>query len=400
MTLARMSERRTSMLGALLTALGPVSMAIYTPAMPELVHAFGTTESAIKMTLSVYFAGFAGAQLLAGPVSDAFGRRMATIAFLAIYLVGSLVAAFAPSVEWLLAGRLVQGIGASVGVTVSRAIVRDQFVGIQATRIMNMIAIMLAVGPAAAPTIGGLALAASGWQSVFFLMVVFGLTACLVAFVFLRETTVADRSRARPARLFAAYAELSRQPRFIAASLVLGGSVGALYAQSTMLPFILIQKVGLTPTQFGMGMLMQSGSYFCGSVCLRFVAPKLGGHRSVLAGLVLLTLGAVTMALSVQIVAPTFLSIMLPVAFCAFGLAFVIPHITTIGLFPFPHIAGSASALMGFIQMGSGFLGGVAAALIGTPLTAFGIVIPVMELTAVASYFWFLRATRKAEARL
>lgn len=107
---ATMSERRTTILGGLLTAIGPISMAIYTPAMPELVHAFGTTEAAIKLSLSLYFAGFALAQLLAGPFSDAFGRRAASITFLSIYLVGSVMAALAPSVEWIIAGRLIQGI--------------------------------------------------------------------------------------------------------------------------------------------------------------------------------------------------------------------------------------------------------------------------------------------------
>lgn len=399
MSPARMSERRTSMLGALLTALGPVSMAIYTPAMPELVHVFATTELAIKMTLSVYFGGFAAAQLLAGPMSDAFGRRKATVGFLLIYLLGSLMAVSAPGVEWLLAGRLVQGIGASVGVTVSRAIVRDQFVGAEAARIMNTIAIMLAIGPALAPTLGGLALSAFGWPAVFFLMVGFGLIASLAVLLFMRETAIPDRSRARPGRLAAAYRELAAEPRFIAASLVLGGAVGALYAQSTMLPFILIRHVGLSPLQFGVGMLMQSGSYFAGSVTLRFLAPRLGGHGAVVAGLCLLAAGAAMMALSVLMLAPGFLSIMLPVAICTFGLAFVIPHITTAGLFPFPHIAGSASALMGFIQMGSGFLGGLGAAMIGEPLTAFGIIIPTMEFIAVGGYLWFLQASRRADAR-
>lgn len=111
MTPMKMTERRTTLIGALLTALGPVSMALYTPAMPTLVHAFDTSDATIKMTLSLYFGGFAFAQLVAGPLADAFGRRAATILFLTIYLAGSVIAAFAPSVEWLLAGRLVQGIG-------------------------------------------------------------------------------------------------------------------------------------------------------------------------------------------------------------------------------------------------------------------------------------------------
>lgn len=384
------------MLGALLVTIGPISMSIYTPAMPALVGAFGTTDAAIKLTLSLYFAGFSIAQLLAGPLSDAFGRRAATLVFVGIYMVGSLLSAFAPGIEWLLAGRLIQGIGASVGITVARAIVRDQFTGADASRIMNLIGIMIAIGPAIAPTLGGLALAAFGWRSVFFLLIGFGLLVCLSVLVFMRETGAPDRRRALPGPLLQAYGELVREPRFVSASLVLGGSIGALYAQATMLPFILIKLVGLSPTAFGLGMLMQSGSYFLGSVVLRMTAARLGGDGSVRVGLTLLGLSGVMIALSVTFVAPSYLSIMGPVAFLAFGLAFLTPHMTTSGLFPFPHIAGSASAMMGFIQMGGGFTGGLMASLVGAPLLAFGTIIPAMALIAIISYLWFLRATRRA----
>ncbi|MDQ0318044.1 DHA1 family purine ribonucleoside efflux pump-like MFS transporter/DHA1 family bicyclomycin/chloramphenicol resistance-like MFS transporter [Pararhizobium capsulatum DSM 1112] len=391
-----MSERRTSILGALLATLGPISMSIYTPAMPELVEAFSSTESMIKLTLSVYFGGFSVAQLVSGPMSDAFGRKTATLAFVGINLLGSLICILAPSVEWLLAGRLIQGIGASVGITVARAIVRDQFTGTEASRIMNLIGIMLAIGPAMAPTIGGLALAAFGWHSIFLVLIGFGLLTASAVLIFMRETTVADRALARPRRLLAAYWSLLKDGRFIAAALVLGGSVGALYAQATMLPFILIERVGLTPTAFGIGMLMQSGSYFFGSVCLRLTAEKLGGEGSVRAGLAMLATGGLLIALSVQIVTPSYLSVMLPVAFLSFGIAFLTPHMTTAALQSFPHIAGSASAMMGFIQMAGGFLGGLAAAWMGTPFAAFGIIIPTMALIPVLSYLRFVQLTRRA----
>ncbi|EHS50163.1 drug resistance transporter, Bcr/CflA subfamily [Rhizobium sp. PDO1-076] len=394
MTHARMSERRTSLIGALLTAIGPVSMAIYTPAMPQLVTAFDTTSSAIKLSLSLYFAGFAVAQLAAGPISDAFGRRKATLAFLLIYLAGSLIAALAPTVDLLLAGRLVQGIGASVGVTVSRAIVRDQFTGSEAARILNMIGIMLAVGPAAGPTLGGIALSVAGWQAVFYLMVGFGiLSAAVVAFA-MSETAIPDRSRIRPDRILSAYRTLIADPRVLFAALVLGGCVGALYAQSTMLPFVLIDRVGLTPAQFGVGMLMQSGFFFSGSVALRLLAPRLGETRALRLGLAMAAGGGILIALSVRLIEPSFLSIMAPVAICSFGIAFVIPYITTAGLQPHPQIAGSAAALIGFVQMASGFLGGVAASLLTDPLTAFGTIIPVMEVGALLAYLGFLRASR------
>ncbi|MBD9374770.1 multidrug effflux MFS transporter [Rhizobium sp. ARZ01] len=393
----RMTERRTTLIGALLTSLGPISMSLYTPAMPTLVHAFGTTESTIKLTLSFYFGGFALAQLLAGPLADAFGRRVATLLFLSIYLAGSLAAAFAPSVEWLLAGRLIQGVGASVGVTVSRAIVRDQFIGGEAARIMNLIGIMLAIGPAMAPTIGGFALAAFGWTSIFFLMVGFGLASCLLVYFCLCETIVPDPRRALPRPLVSAYFELARDARFVAAAFVMAGAVGALYAQATMLPFIMIEKIGLTPTQFGLSMIMQSGSYFFGSIALRYFSRRFGGSYSVWSGLVLIGTGSLMMAASVHVLPPSFWSIMLPVAIYTFGIAFVSPQMTTAGMYPFPHIAGSASALIGFIQMGSGFLGGLVAAMIGIPLLSFGTVIPTMGLISVLSYLWFLFASRRAD---
>lgn len=390
-----MSQRRTALVGALLTALGPVSMAIYTPAMPELVQAFGTTDSAIKMSLSVYFAGFAVAQLLAGPASDAFGRKAATVGFLVIYLFGSVLAAMAPSIDWILAGRLIQGIGASVGITVARAVVRDQFVGRDAARIMNLIGIMLTVAPAMGPTLGGLSLAAFGWKSVFLLMLGFGVISIGSVLLFLRETTIPDASRLRPSRLLSGYAEVLSNPPFMLASLVIGGSIGALYAQATMLPFVLIGEVGLTPTQFGLGMLVQTGSYLCGSLVLRQASDHISGHRAAVIGLCFSGTGGLLMMLSVALLPPGFLSIMVPVGVCTFGIAFISPHIITVGMAPFPHIAGSASAMMGFVQMGCGFLGGVAAAAIGKPLVAFGTIIPAMEFTAIASYIAYLAASRR-----
>lgn len=176
---------------------------------------------------------------------------------------------------------------------------------------------------------------------------------------------------------------------------MLGGTVGALYAQSTMLPFVLINDVGLSPTAFGVGMLMQSGAYFLGSIALRFLARRIGDRRSAVMGLCLSATGGVLIFLSVHLIPPSFLSIMGPVAVATFGLALLTPHVITMGMAPFPHIAGSASAMMGFIQMSAGFSAGVIAALLGSPLTSFGTIIPLMELSAVVSYVVFAVISRR-----
>lgn len=280
--------------------------------------------------------------------------------------------------------------------TVSRAIVRDQFVGSEAARIMNMIGIMLAVAPATAPTLGGLALAAFGWTSVFFLMVGFGIVACLVAILFLRETIVPEPRRAAPGPLLRAYLELARDTRFVSAAFVMGGAIGALYAQATMLPFILIGEAGLTPTQFGLSMIMQSGSYFLGSVALRHFSRRREGLAVVKVGLAFIGLGGAMMTGSSFFLHPSFWTIMLPVAIYTIGIAFVGPQMTTAGMFPFPHIAGSASALMGFIQMGFGLLGGITAAAIGVPVIAFGVIVPFMGAVAILSFLCFVSAAERA----
>ena len=156
-----MSERKVSLIGALLVAVGPISMALFTPAMPEIVRAFGTTEAAVKMTLSLYFAGFAFAQLVCGPLSDGFGRRPVTMAFMGIYLAATLAALLSPTIEVLIAARFFQGVGAAVGIAISRAIVRDLFTNERSARIMNLIGLILGIGPAFAPTLGGVTIFSS-----------------------------------------------------------------------------------------------------------------------------------------------------------------------------------------------------------------------------------------------
>jgi DHA1 family bicyclomycin/chloramphenicol resistance-like MFS transporter len=388
-TAARMSERRTSIISAFLVALGPISMALYTPAMPELVRAFASTESAIKLTLSVYFAGFAISQLVSGTMSDVLGRRKTTLIFMAIYLAGSLMAAFAPTIGVLLAGRLVQGIGASVGMTVARALVRDQLTGTEAARIMNMVGMMLAIGPAVSPTLGGIALGLFGWQSIFFLMVGFAITACGAVYFYMAETTVPDPAKGRIGPILRGYGELFASSRFMSATLVMAGAVGALYGQATMLPFVLIGTVGLTPTQFGVGMLMQSGFFFAGTVGVRMLMQRTTPAALVFPGLCFIGIASALIAVTSHLMEPTFLGVMAPVGIYAFGIAFVMPYMMTAAMEPFPEIAGSASALMGFIQMGAGFAAGLAAAAIGLPLFAFGTIIPVMGLTAILAYAWY-----------
>ncbi|MBY8916379.1 multidrug effflux MFS transporter [Nitratireductor sp. L1-7-SE] len=393
-----MSERRVSIIGAMLVALGPVSMALFTPAMPQIVEAFGTTEAAVKMTISLYFAGFAFAQLFCGPLSDGLGRKPVTFAFIGIYVVASFIALMSPNIETLIAARFMQGFGAAVGVAVSRAVVRDLFTQESSARIMNLIGIILAIGPAFAPTLGGFTMQLAGWHAIFVLMLGAGAVIALVIQFCMRETVVRDLSRISPSALIHSYGLLLGNAYFMLSSLVIAGAVGALYTQATVLPFILMSRVGLTPAEFGIGMLAQSGMYFAGAVAARFLMKSLGAYRLVPIGLAAIGAGSLLLIFSLSLFEPSFIGVMGPVGVYAFGIAFVMPAMMTAGLAPFPRIAGSASSLTGFLQMGTGLAGGSIAALIGDPVLAMVLIIPTLGAMAIVSWLIWNRLPEPALA--
>jgi DHA1 family bicyclomycin/chloramphenicol resistance-like MFS transporter len=361
-------------------------MALYTPAMPELVRAFGTTEAAVKMSLSLYFGGFAFAQLVCGPLSDGFGRRPVTVAFMIIYTFASFIALAAPNIETLIAARLAQGIGAAAGIAISRALVRDLFVGEQSARVMNLIGIILAIGPAISPTIGGLILEFFGWHEVFSAMAGFGMAVAATAIFAMRETVERDLSRIRPKALIHSYGVLLSSRQFMTAALTNAGAPGAIYALATMLPFVLMERAGLTPRQFGFAMLMQSLSFLGGSWIMRLCMRRFKADQMTPVGLGMIAMASLALAVGMRISEPGLLNVMLPVALYAGGMGFVISPMTTAALAPFPKSAGAASALFGFLQMSAGLVGGTVAAYMGDPVLAIGVVIPALGLMSIISW--------------
>ena len=393
-----MSQRKASVIGAMLVALGPISMALYTPAMPTLVRVFDTDISAVKLTLTLYFLGFASAQLICGPISDAWGRRPAVIGFMILYLIGSVAAVFAPSIDWLLAARLVQGFGAACGTATSRAMVRDLFTGRQSIQVMNMIGLLLVAGPALSPTIGGVVLNLLGWHAVFVVMVLYGVVIVTVFLTIVPETlAIRNPANVRPRQLLANYGTLLKDVRFIRPSLVMACSVGCIYTLATVLPFVLIDRAGLTPLQFGLGMIMQSGSYLVGAAVMRKLLQRFDAHRMVPFGLTLIVVGGFLLCALALTVPPRFLSVMGPIGVLAFGIPFIMPTMLTESLAPFPHIAGAASALAAFFQMAAGLLGSAAAAALGKPILAMVTVVPVMVTIAVVAQLTLKRATTRME---
>lgn len=382
-----MSETRTAIIGAMVVVLGPLSMSLYTPAMPALVKAFDTTPGMVKLSLSIYFFGFAFSQLACGPLSDAFGRRPTALGFFLVYLLGSVVAAYAPDITWLIVGRGLQGIGVAAGPAVSRAIVRDQFTGQPSARIMNLIATMLAIGPAIAPTLGGIILSTLGWQPIFLVMVIYGLVLVALLVLFVPETNLApDRSQAHPRRAMRNYGTLLRDAGFMRPSLVIGCTLGGIYTLGAILPFVLIDRVGLSPVGFGIAMICQTGSFMTGSMLTGYLLRRTKADALIPYGLALVMVAGLAMAVATRIYPTSAAATMLPVAIWAFGIAMLLPGGTTSALSGFPHMAGAASALMGFMQISGGLLGTTVASTFTVPGEAFTTVVPAMAVIGVLSF--------------
>ena len=395
-----MSSRRTALIGGLMVAAGPLSISLYGPALPTIVADLATTEAMGKLSLSVYFAAFALTQLVCGPLSDSWGRRRVAIGFLLFYVLGSLVAAFGPSVEFLLAGRILQGIGVSVGVALSRAMVRDQFVGREAISILTLINLILTVAPAVAPTIGSVILAFGSWHLMFIVMGLYGaFLMALIAFASRETHPVAARVPLRPAGVIGNYWRLLSSMRFMGPAGVLALSFGGFYGFAALLPFILIDDIGQTPFQFAMTMLIQTGSFIVGNVVAGYAAKRLGGPAMVRIGLVLLLLAGIGFALGLRVFPTAVLAVMVPVSLWMLALAFIGPSTTAAAMESFGSIAGSAGALTGFFQVGGGFVGSLLASLLFPDArSALGTLIPIMAGLAIIIALINRSRTRLREA--
>ncbi len=381
-----MSARRTAIIGGLMVATGPLSLTLYAPALPTIVEGFGTSDAAGKLTLTVYFAAFALAQLICGPLSDRYGRRPVGIAFFAIYVIGSLIAAWAPTLEVLFLGRFVQGLGVSAGVALSRAMVRDQLIGSQAIRTLTMINLILTVTPAVAPTLGSFILLFGSWHLMFVVMAGFGLAIVALLAGGARETLPPEaRVPFRPSVIATNYRRLLSAPDFLFPALLLGLTFSGFHGFTALLPFIFIDGLGLTPFQFAMAMLVQTASFITGNLVVGYLSTRISGERLATIAMILLGLSGLGFAILPQLFPTEVIAYMGPVGVWMLGLAFISPSATAAAMAGFGTIAGAAGALTGFFQVGGGFFGSLAAGtLFPDAFTALTIQLPVVAVLIIA----------------
>jgi MFS transporter, DHA1 family, multidrug resistance protein len=383
---AELTPLKMTIVGALLIAVGPLSMTLYTPAMTLLVTALHTTAEAVRATVTVYLFGFATAQLICGPLSDRFGRRPILLVCLSLYVIGSAVCASATSVGMLMLGRVIQGVGACGGFSLSRVMVVDRFAGNGAARIISLMSLILSIAPAIAPILGGTLITVMSWRILF---VILGAYGALLLGLVLRfpETNERRDPRATKLRSLAVnYATLITSRAFIGQVVLTSFAVGGFYASQTLTPFVLMGRLGLSSQVFGLLTASLMLSYLVGSLATNRLLRFFALSRLVLAGAVMIFAAAVSLAVALRFVGFGVPEIMVPLCLWMLGFAFIMPGVTTTALALFPRNAGSASALMGALQMGMGFAGAALCSLFADAGRAFATVPPTMGALAVIAY--------------
>lgn len=350
---------------AALVALGPLSVDMYLPAMPAMMRALDADIGQMHLTLSTYLTGFAVFHLACGPLADRFGRKPLLLGGTLVFVAACIGCAQSDSVEELLVFRFLQGVGACVGPTLARTVTRDIFGPRRAARALSLIAMLMALGPAVAPTLGGFVLLVLPWPVIFVFLALYGTLMILLIQVYLAES-LPSRQSLHPVSIARNYAHLIADPSFlsvtIASALVYAGLMAYLSSSS----FVYIDMLGVPVQYFGFIFLPTVAGYIAGSGISARLATRWDSQQTMLLGGALCVLTSACMWAGNSLFATSIWVLVLPMTIYAIGMGLVLPHAMAIAMAPFPQMAGTASALLGFIQMG---LSALASALVGALLT-------------------------------
>ena len=345
------SIARLALLLGLITAVGPFAIDSYLPALPTLGASLHASPAAVQMSLTVFFMIIGVCQLFYGPISDVFGRKPPIYAGLVIFAVGSVGCALAPSIEVLIGFRALQAFGACAGMVIPRAIVRDLYTGHEAARLMALLMLVMSVSPILAPLAGSVVISIWSWREVFALLAAVAVACLVMTVVQLPETHPAERRLGKNlGNAFGSYGALLRDPLFTGLSVVSGFGLATFFVFIGSAPFVYIEYFGLTPTQFSLCFALNAASFFAMSQLTARPSARFG-----LASVIRWSVVAVASVLGTLAVTTLWvdsLPLMMTLLFIGFGfLGLLLPAAGVLSLEDHGAVAGSASALLGAIQM-------------------------------------------------
>lgn len=369
-----------------LSAAGTLATNIILPAFPRMGAELGLTGAQLGLLLSSFFLAFALGQLVVGPLSDRFGRKTLVLGGLSIFVAGSLTAALADSLLWLVAGRVIQALGACAASVLARAIARDLFQGEALGKALSLTMIAGAVAPGFSPLLGSVLVDLSGWRMSF---VFVAFCAAALALLYLRRVgethPVEARSELALSSVAATYRSLIADSRFLLPALSVSMVLGGLFSFFAAAPGVLMGQIGLTPLQLGLSFAATVLIVFAAGLLAPRLARRYGDRTVGFAGLIAFATGALAMV--VVAAQPTYWTFTGALAIVLFGMGLINPRGTAIALQPFGRQAGSASALLGFLQMGSAAIGStLASAMPFSPSISLAIVMMTASILALAAF--------------
>jgi MFS transporter, DHA1 family, multidrug resistance protein len=388
-----------TLLLSFLTALGPLSMDMYLPSLPDIGRSLGAPVLQVQLTISSYLFGFAVGQIFYGPVSDRLGRRPVLLAALVVYAIATVGCAAARSIDALIGLRFVQALGGAGAIVLARAVVRDLYSGVRAGRELSLMGAITGVAPIFAPVIGGGLQTFFGWRATFVLLVIVAFVVAATAARLLPETL-----RERPKTPFslraigAMYHSVVVHRGFLAYLAILTASFIGLFAWISGAPVVMqTATYGLSPFIFGVSFALGSAGYVVGTFLAARVVMRLGLDRLIGIGTAAMACGGLAMASVVALALPHVLWFVSAMTLYLAGLGFALPSTMAGALTPFHDRAGTASSVMGFAQQSGA---AITAAAVGAYLghSAWPVASVVAVMGCVSFVIWLLTRHLRAAA--
>jgi DHA1 family bicyclomycin/chloramphenicol resistance-like MFS transporter len=339
----------------LLTAIGPFSIDMYLPAFPDIAKNLDTTVAQVTLSLSSFFIGISAGQLLYGPLLERFGRKKPLYIGLCIYLLASLGCALAASVNALIAFRLLQALGGCVGIVAARAMVRDLFEVKDNAKVFSALMLVVAVSPIIAPTLGGYVTSVLGWRYVFAMLIIVGIIVLAGIYYLLPESKKPDpQFSLRPLPILKNFAGVIRHPQFYTYALTAAISAAGLYAYIGGSPHVFMEIFKVSEKQYGWIFALIALGLISASQINRVLLRNYTSEQIIKVAAYCQSVIGIIMALITFFGwGDLFLTIFLLFIFLS-SQGFIFPNASALSMASFGHNAGSASALMGAIQMSIG----------------------------------------------
>lgn len=336
------------------TVSSQMALTIFLPSLPTIAKDLGVAYGTAQLTLSIYLFAFAFAQLAVGPLSDNLGRRPMLLASLVVFTIGSVCCAISPTVETLIASRLVQACGACGGVVLGRAIVRDSRTGPEAPRAMGYMASSMALAPALSPLLGGQLLGFFGWRSNFWFTAACGIAVLVMVWRIVGETApkAAPRTTGVVRDYLDGFRAVLRERRFIGLMTATTCASAGFNVFFSGGPILLIQVMGVAVETFGWFTLAWAGNFVVGSLVSSRLQGRVKSLILIPVGQIVLTIGALAMIATAALGYITPLALIVPLVLMGWGNGLNMPNAMANALVAVPaNRVGAASALLGFVQM-------------------------------------------------